>query len=117
MQINSVNNQNFGAKLEGDFALIKEMAIRSGYRISKARALQRRLETLLPNDCTISFYKPQEGSVTGRVLVENWKGSGVDMEIRPVFMNKKNLLVKYAEAADALAKTNFRNNNGIHTIA
>ena len=117
MQISSINNQNFGAILAGDFALIKELAIRNGYRISKARVMQHRLERLLPNDCTISFYKPQEGSVTGRVIVENWKGAGVDMEIRPVLMDKKNILVKYAEAAEALAQTDFRKNNGIHTIA
>ena len=117
MQINSINNQNFGARLAGDFSTIKNMAINCGYRFSKAREIERRLTKMLPDDCTITFRVPQEGSVTGRVSVENWKGSGVDMEIRPVFLNRRNILAKYYETAEALATVDFRKNNGIYTIA
>ena len=117
MQINSITNQNFNARLQGDFSKIKDLAIKNGYKFSKARELERKMRGMLPNDCTITAFLPQEGSVTGRVILENWKGSGVDMNVCPVLLDKRNLLVKYFEAAEALAKTDFSKNRGLYTIA
>lgn len=116
MQINSIKNQNFGTKIAGDFPIIARKAIMNGFPRDKARMLEHKLKKMLPDDCTMSFFLPREGTVTGKVIVENWKGSGVDMEIRPIFQNRRNLLTKYTETAEALAKTDFQRNNGIYTI-
>ena len=125
MQVNSISRQNFGAKLVGDCAEIMQSAVKNGFQRARAKKMLKGLERMLPDDVVISFKKPQSGSLTGNVKLEvinephffKSDYSGVDMDICPVVMDRRNVLAKYVEAAKLLAQTDFRHNRGVYTIA
>ena len=115
MQISSIRNQNFCAKLCGDYKKIAEKSIQKGLPEETAHEIFSELENDLPEDYIITFKEPQPYSVEGRVFVENSRGSGVDVVVSPVLYNKDTLF-RYAEAAKALAEIDFSRNRGLRSI-
>ena len=124
MQVNSISNHNFGAKVNDIAYDIMDSAIRNGFPRKRAHSMMKSLERMA-DDIRIDFIKPQEGSITGKVILEAankpgiWRSdySGVEMAVSPVVMDKRNVFTKYYEATKLLAETDFRHNNGIYTIA
>ena len=115
--INSVNTNSFGAKLFGDCDEILMSAVKNGFQAKRGRKILKELGRILPDNFTITMRKPQAGSVTGRVIVENEKGNGVDMVVSPVIMDARNVLVKYSEAARLLSRADMSKNRGLYTIS
>ncbi|MCR4881236.1 MAG: hypothetical protein K6A44_04710 [bacterium] len=124
MQVSAINNQNFGAKMAGDYMEIMTSAIQNGFPRARAKSMLKQLQRMA-DDVVITFKKPQQGSLTGYVSVGApnshgaWRSewSGVDMDIRPVLMDRRNVFAKYVEAAKMLSSADFRHNNGFYTIA
>ena len=124
MQVNSISNNNFGASINKAAYEIMDSAIQNGLSKSRATEMMKSLEKMA-DDIRIDFIKPKPGSITGKVYLQVsnkpgvWRSdnSGVEMNISPVVMGKRNVFGKYVEAANLLAQTDFRHNNGIYTIA
>ena len=124
MQVNSISSYNFGARINDAAYDIMDSSINNGFSRKRAHAMMKQLERL-PNDIRIDFIKPQEGSVTGKIILEVankpgvWRSdaSGVEMAVSPVLMHKRNVFPRYMEALKLLLETDYRHNNGIYTIA